>query len=208
MCAAILFVLQIWDLRSDALLQHYRAHTGGVTSVAFHPSGNFLLTSSLDTTLKVRGRHAGPPRGPQPCAAVPHQKGTRRANVEIRLLPEHAALCPTPAPPAPGPTWAPQIWDLQEGQLFYTLHGHEGATNSVAFSPAGDYFASAGADEQVRPGPGALAVVAPQRRRGSALADTDIELQPFSRFSQAPGACSLVTKHMQHLSLANTTLCR
>jgi centriolar protein POC1 len=43
----------------------------------------------------------------------------------------------------------PQVWDLREGQLFYTLHGHEGASMGVAFSPAGDYFASAGADEQV-----------------------------------------------------------
>lgn len=42
-----------------------------------------------------------------------------------------------------------QVWDLREGQLFYTLHGHEGATLAAAFSPAGDYFASAGADEQV-----------------------------------------------------------
>lgn len=44
---------------------------------------------------------------------------------------------------------ASQVWDLREGQLFYTLHGHEGASMGVAFSPAGDYFASAGADEQV-----------------------------------------------------------
>lgn len=42
-----------------------------------------------------------------------------------------------------------QVWDLREGQLFYTLHGHEGATLGTAFSPAGDYFASSGADEQV-----------------------------------------------------------
>lgn len=42
-----------------------------------------------------------------------------------------------------------QVWDLREGQLFYTLHGHEGATYGVDFSPAGDFFASAGADEQV-----------------------------------------------------------
>lgn len=27
---------------------------GAVTNVAFHPSGNFLLSSSLDATLKVR----------------------------------------------------------------------------------------------------------------------------------------------------------
>lgn len=38
---------------------------------------------------------------------------------------------------------------MREGQLFYTLRGHEGASLGVAFSPAGDYFASAGADEQV-----------------------------------------------------------
>lgn len=42
-----------------------------------------------------------------------------------------------------------QVWDLREGQLFYTLHGHEGATYGVNFSPAGDFFASGGADEQV-----------------------------------------------------------
>lgn len=40
-------------MRSDALLQHYRAHTGAITGAVFHPSGSFLLTSSLDTTLKV-----------------------------------------------------------------------------------------------------------------------------------------------------------
>lgn len=45
-----------------------------------------------------------------------------------------------------------KIWDLREGQLFYTLHGHEGATLAANFSPAGDYFASGGADEQVSDG--------------------------------------------------------
>ncbi len=51
--------------------------------------------------------------------------------------------------PAAGVCHCSQVWDLREGQLFYTLHGHEGATMGVAFSPSGDYFASAGADEQV-----------------------------------------------------------
>ena len=41
------------------------------------------------------------------------------------------------------------MWDLREGQLFYTLNGHEGAALCADFSPGGDYFASGGADEQV-----------------------------------------------------------
>ena len=31
----------------------------------------------------------------------------------------------------------------------YTLHGHQGAALSVSFSKSGEYFASAGTDEQV-----------------------------------------------------------
>jgi WD40 repeat protein len=94
---------------------------------------------------------------------------------------------------------SPQIWDVREGHLLYTLHGHEGAVSApkhtrphcacthslslhspnrhalrcttlrrlrmhgahsayrepaqalgTAFSPLGDYFASCGADQQVR----------------------------------------------------------
>jgi WD40 repeat protein len=128
---------QIWDLRSDALLQHYRAHTGGVTGVTFHPSGNFLLTSSLDTTLKVRA-------GGTPPAY------RRRVRLQMPHSAPHPPRCCKHLTSCAAPTRPPrQIWDLQEGQLFYTLHGHEGATNAAAFSPAGDYFASAGADEQV-----------------------------------------------------------
>jgi WD40 repeat protein len=45
-------------VRTNQLLQHYVAHTGAVTNLAFHPSGNFLMTTSLDSTLKVRhGMH-------------------------------------------------------------------------------------------------------------------------------------------------------
>ena len=47
--------MQLWDLRSNALLQHYGGSSASITSAAWHPSGNFLLTSSLDTTLKVGG---------------------------------------------------------------------------------------------------------------------------------------------------------
>lgn len=46
-------LMQMWDIRSNQLLQHYAAHSGPVTNVAFHPSGDFLLSSSLDTTVKV-----------------------------------------------------------------------------------------------------------------------------------------------------------
>jgi WD40 repeat protein len=40
--------------------------------------------------------------------------------------------------------------DLLEGRPIYTLQGHEGPVTSVTFSANGEYFASGGADQQVR----------------------------------------------------------
>jgi centriolar protein POC1 len=43
-----------------------------------------------------------------------------------------------------------QVWDLKEGHLFYTLHGHKhGPTTAAVFSPQGDFFATGGSDSQV-----------------------------------------------------------
>ena len=46
--------IKVWDLRSNRLIQYYEAHDGAVTDLSFHPSGNFLLSSSMDSTLKAR----------------------------------------------------------------------------------------------------------------------------------------------------------
>ena len=61
-------VVKIWDVRVNRLLQHYQgtahivcyvtvpvvaAHDGPVNSIAFHSSGNYLLSGSNDGTLKV-----------------------------------------------------------------------------------------------------------------------------------------------------------
>lgn len=42
-----------------------------------------------------------------------------------------------------------KILDLREGHLFYTLHGHQGASTAVSFSQDGSRFASGGSDNQV-----------------------------------------------------------
>lgn len=43
-----------------------------------------------------------------------------------------------------------KIWDVKEGHLFYTLHGHKnGPTTTAVFSPTGDFFATGGSDSQV-----------------------------------------------------------
>ena len=44
---------QLYDARSKNLVQRFESHAGVVNSVDFHASGNFLISSSSDSTLKV-----------------------------------------------------------------------------------------------------------------------------------------------------------
>jgi centriolar protein POC1 len=42
-----------------------------------------------------------------------------------------------------------RIWDIREGRLIYTLHGHTGPTLAANFSHDGSFFASGGVDQLV-----------------------------------------------------------
>lgn len=46
-------VARIYDVRALKVVQHYCSHEAAVNRVAFHPSGNYLLTASQDSTMKV-----------------------------------------------------------------------------------------------------------------------------------------------------------
>ncbi|XP_034514299.1 POC1 centriolar protein homolog A isoform X5 [Ailuropoda melanoleuca] len=64
--------VKVWDVRTHRLLQHYQrsscisgppsqrltdvpplVHSAAVNALSFHPSGNYLLTASSDSTLKI-----------------------------------------------------------------------------------------------------------------------------------------------------------
>ena len=119
---------------------HRNACAGEVRRIAFHPSGNYLLSVSTDATIKARA---------------------------------------SPAPAGAPDRRLPQMWDIREGHLLYTMHGHDGAprtecvcmrvcvcgggggielcgiagpVNGVAFAPGGEYFTTCGDDAIVRAG--------------------------------------------------------
>ncbi len=35
------------------MIQHYDAHAASVTCISFHPDGNYLVSSSMDSTMKI-----------------------------------------------------------------------------------------------------------------------------------------------------------
>ncbi|ORY33863.1 WD40 repeat-like protein [Rhizoclosmatium globosum] len=147
--------VKLWDLTSKNCVKTYFDHTGMVTSTAFHPAGTIVATASTDRSIKlfdirthklIQHYHdahvgAGPASDTKGGESAWAGGGPNSVNFG-----------------GPGGNWlistgmdgVVKIWDLKEGHLFYTLHGHKnGPTTAAAFSPEGAFFATGGSDAQL-----------------------------------------------------------
>ena len=111
--------------------------------------------STVAAALPVRslGRPRAPSQPPLPTA--------RRHGAALERRRRHAARVGPLRGPYADPTLEPPDLHFRLDQRLtprssipagpmYTVHGHEGAVGACAFAPAGDFFASASADLQVR----------------------------------------------------------
>ncbi|KAJ3214589.1 POC1 centriolar protein A [Dinochytrium kinnereticum] len=144
--------VKLWDLSSKTCIKSYYDHTGMVTSVAFHPAGTIIASASTDRSIKlfdirthkliqhysnahlldsVSGNDGSWPSGGTPNSiSFDQSRGDWLVSTGMDGL--------------------VKIWDLKEGHLFYTLHGHKfGPTTAAVFSPEADFFATGGSDSQI-----------------------------------------------------------
>ncbi|KAJ3025299.1 UNVERIFIED_CONTAM: POC1 centriolar protein A [Siphonaria sp. JEL0065] len=147
--------VKLWDLASKNCIKTYWDHTGMVTSTAFHPSGTIIATASTDKSIKLfdirthkliqhyHDAHVGLGPAADTKGGESAWAGGGPNSVNFG---------------GPGGNWlistgmdgVVKIWDLKEGHLFYTLHGHKnGPTTAAVFSPEGAFFATGGSDSQV-----------------------------------------------------------
>eukprot|EP00842_Homolaphlyctis_polyrhiza_P004171 jgi/Hompol1/4755/HPOL_001240-RA len=144
--------VRLWDLASKSCIKTYWDHTGMVSSVAFHPSGTVVASASTDRSIKLfdirmhkliqhySEAHAAPAPGLD--SSLLNASGGVSSVAFGGLNGEWLI--------STGMDGVVKIWDVKEGHLFYTLHGHKhGATTAAVFSPTGSYFATAGSDSQV-----------------------------------------------------------
>lgn len=144
-----------------------------VTAVDFHPQGTLVASAANDGAIKVFDirthkllQHYGAAHALETArldGATP-QSGVAGCVNSLRFGGAAGEwLLST------GSDSLVKVWDVAEGHLMYTLHGHnnkhtlntksvparpvsanqKGATTSAVWSPSGDFFATAGTDSQV-----------------------------------------------------------
>ncbi|MFE1746484.1 protein kinase [Coleofasciculus sp. H7-2] len=119
-----------------ALVNTLPGHAGGVTSIALSPDGQFLVSSSLDQTIKIRNI---------------------RTKEIIHTLTGHSGYVYSVAISSDGQTLVSgsadktiKVWNLQTGELLRTLRGHSGDVYSVAISRDGRTLVSGSQDKTIK----------------------------------------------------------
>ncbi|KAI8805296.1 WD40-repeat-containing domain protein [Cladochytrium replicatum] len=158
--------VKLWDLASKTCVKTYWDHVGMITGTAIHPSGTIIASCSTDRTIKLFDirthkliQHYGDAHVPIPASATFAISNTAPSRPSSGAAMGQASggvnsisfggkngewLIST------GVDGLAKIWDLKEGTLFYTLHGHKlGPTTAAVFAPDGDTFATAGTDAMV-----------------------------------------------------------
>jgi eukaryotic-like serine/threonine-protein kinase len=126
--------IKIWNSKTGALVQSFKAHAGTVFCIAFHPLGKHLATVGLDgqrKQVKVWDLTTHQEIFAGPCD-VAQAFGNAYATT---FSPDGRQL-------AAGSKGIVNIWDWKSRQLLHTFAGHDSRPISVAFSPEGQRLAS------------------------------------------------------------------
>ncbi|MDE3258695.1 MAG: Ig-like domain-containing protein [Gemmatimonadota bacterium] len=127
--------VKLWDVESGAWIATLEGHMGAsVDAVVFSPDGRRLVSGSWDQVIHIRD------------VATRVQLATWEVvregygwSVSLSFSPDGSRLV------SGFDDGTVRLWDLATRAEVATLEGHKRAVTSVAYSPKGDYLASAGA---------------------------------------------------------------
>ncbi len=130
------FEWSYWQRQTHLALKTLRGHLQAVTSVAFSPDDQWIVSGSEDQTAKIWETASGR-----------LQLTLGRLSTGIRSV----AFSPDGQRIATGSgDQNASVWDAASGQLLFTLEGHQTGISSVAFSPDGQRIATGSWDQTAK----------------------------------------------------------
>jgi WD40 repeat protein len=130
----------VWDAESGQELRSLRGHERIVTSVAYSPDGQRIVSGSWDKTVRVWDAE----NGQELLSLCGHGQGYWGSVESVAYSPDGRRIV------AGYNDNTMRVWDAESGQELRSLRGHEGIVKSMAFSPDGWRIVSGSNDKTVR----------------------------------------------------------
>jgi len=125
----------LYNIASGEEIAGTLLHDNQITSVNCSPDGKFLLTSSLDRTVRVWNREDGTPVGPP----LAHEKAVFSA----RFSPDSRLVVSNQFVPGEGSGHV-QVWDIKLARLLSDVVQSESGFNDAFLSPSGKWLITLG----------------------------------------------------------------
>ena len=131
------WLLDLWSLAKGKHLAQLTGHQGSIASVAFHPAGKILASSSADGSVILWD--------------VDSQTVLQRFLIEENLSIVNVAFSPDGGSVAASARNSIVLWDTTTGKHFEkSLSGHAGAVTTFAFDKSGRVIASGSEDGTIQ----------------------------------------------------------
>lgn len=134
-------VVKVWDLRKDAVVMALEGHADTITGMEISPTGTHLLTNSMDNTMRSWDIRPFAPENRCVRVFMGHQHGFEKNLLRCSWSPDGKLVS------GGSSDRMVHIWNVSSGDIVYSLPGHDGSVNEVAFHPEEPIVASASSDK-------------------------------------------------------------
>lgn len=115
--------LRLWDWASEKCLMNARGHTDAITSAAFAPEGDYVVTGSKDKTIRLWSLTL------QKCISIFHGH-TSQVNA-VSISPSTQSIL------SASDDGTVRLWNIAKCECIHVLQGHAYSVNSVLFTADG-----------------------------------------------------------------------
>lgn len=127
--------IKVWDMTQNRTIASFTAHDRGITSLHYSPNGRYIVSASIDQTIKVWNAFD---------FSLLKTFNTKETELDVIFSPDSKTLV------AGGTDSAIKFMDLNTGAIQKTFRKHRGAVTSLQFMPNNsDYLFSSGRDSMV-----------------------------------------------------------
>ena len=135
--------IKVWDMRKDEVSYVLRGHGDTVTGISLSPDGNYVLSNSMDCSVRTWDVRPFAPADRKGKTYFGHQHNFEKNLLKCGWSPDGSRIT------AGSSDRFAYVWEVGSKKILYKLPGHQGSVNATDFHPKEPILLSAGSDKRI-----------------------------------------------------------